>query len=58
VNQHLYPKRMASALKRVGKILLLVILLSLLALGIAWLLADRWSEELASPASAEAGLTD
>jgi quinoprotein glucose dehydrogenase len=49
---------MANALKRVGKILLLVILLPLLALGIAWLLADRWSEELASPASAEAGLAD
>ena len=49
---------MARALKRAGKIILLVILLSLLALGIAWLLADHWSEELARPASAEAGLAD
>ena len=49
---------MARVLKRAGKIILLVILLSLLALGIAWLLADHWSGELARPASAEAGLAD
>jgi len=49
---------MQKLLKRAGKILLLVIFLTVLALGIAWLSADRWSEELARPASAEAGLAD
>lgn len=49
---------MQKILKRVGKILLLVISLSVFALGIAWLSADRWSGELARPASAESGLAD
>jgi quinoprotein glucose dehydrogenase len=49
---------MKNALRMIGKLFLPVLLLAIFALGIAWLLADRWQEELAQPASAEAGLAD
>jgi quinoprotein glucose dehydrogenase len=49
---------MANALKRIGKILLLIIFLPLLALGVAWLAADHWNGEMSRPSGAEAGLAD
>jgi len=49
---------MKKALKVFGKLFLLLLILAIFALGITWLLADRWQEELAQPASAEAGLAN
>jgi len=49
---------MKKALRVIRKLFLLILLLAIFTLGIAWLLADRWQEELARPAPAEAGLAD
>jgi quinoprotein glucose dehydrogenase len=45
-------------LKFLGKSLLLLAALAVIGLGVAWLAADRWTEKLAQPSSADAGLQD
>lgn len=49
---------MKKLLKNLGGILLLVLSLLVIVFGIAWISADRWDSELASPAPSEEGLTD
>ena len=44
--------------KRIGKILLILLILAILGLAITWLLAERWSDDLAAPAAAQDGLVD
>lgn len=49
---------MIKALKRTAIFLLGLVLVALLALGIAWLLADHWDDKINLPAAAQAGLAD
>jgi len=49
---------MTRALKFAAKLLLGAVVLGVAAFGVAWLTADRWSNELAPPAAAEPGLPD
>lgn len=43
---------------KTGKVLLAILFLALLAFGLAWFFADRWSDDLARPAAAQAGLAN
>ena len=50
--------RMKKFIKNMSRMILALISLAVLAYGVAWILADHWSDDLAQPSAAQAGLPD